>query len=161
MPNPGLSFSKETILNLSIPEPNSGCWLWLGNLSTAGYGRFKTSGVHRKAHRASYILFVGSVPDGQIVRHLCHNKCCVNPEHLAPGTEYDNAQDNVRARIPLSKKYLQSRIDLRHLSPVQENEVREKYKGKKKHTRGGITFESLAREYSTTIKVIWRIINND
>lgn len=154
-----IPFSQQTILDMSIPEPNSGCWLWLGNLATNGYGRFKSGGIQRKAHRVSYIVFKGPVPDFLLIRHTCHNKCCVNPEHLVPGTNLDNAQDNKRAGIPLSEKYIQSRIDLRTFSAEKENEIREKYKGKKKHTRGGVTFEGLAREYNTTLKVIWRIIN--
>lgn len=78
-----------------IPEPNSGCWLWLGHLDHKGYGSFrvdpkKTAG---RAHRVSYRLFKGLVPDGLMVCHTCDVPCCVNPDHLFLGTATDNMRD--------------------------------------------------------------------
>lgn len=47
-------------------------------------------------HRAIYEVYVGEIPKGHVIRHLCHNKNCVNPAHLATGTQYDNVMDSVR-----------------------------------------------------------------
>jgi len=87
--------TKETIEQWSIPEPNSGCWLWIGALTGGGYG---TLSIGRKlwlAHRLSYRVFVAD-PSDLVVRHGCDNPACVNPEHLSLGSHADNTQDAVR-----------------------------------------------------------------
>lgn len=68
-----------------IPEPNSGCWLWLGRLRR-GYGRFARTGCHRYAYRK----LVGAIPDGLQIDHLCRTTCCVNPAHLEAVTQREN-----------------------------------------------------------------------
>jgi hypothetical protein len=68
------------------PEPNSGCWIWLGCRDKAGYGRVSVKGLSNldveNAHRVAYELFRGSIPIGHVIDHLCRNKWCVNPAHL-------------------------------------------------------------------------------
>lgn len=82
---------------LVMPEPNSGCWLWLGTLSK-GYGRVVRNGKGRRpnasaqAHRLSYIHARGPIGDGLALDHLCRNRCCVNPDHLEPVTIGDNVR---------------------------------------------------------------------
>lgn len=75
---------------LYTPEPNSGCWLWTGGTTTAGYGIFLKDGKSTTAHRASYELFVGEIPEGFDVDHLCRVRCCVNPDHLEAVTRKEN-----------------------------------------------------------------------
>jgi HNH endonuclease len=77
---------------MSIPEPNTGCWLWLGGSIRGGYGITKVSGQSRLAHRASYAEYVGD-PGKQYVMHKCDTPACVNPGHLALGSPRDNAID--------------------------------------------------------------------
>lgn len=72
------------------------CWQWTGSFVSPGYGRIMVDGKTIKAHRYSYLLYNGDIPDGMVVRHICHNKACVNPEHLLIGTPKDNTQDSVR-----------------------------------------------------------------
>lgn len=57
----------------------NGCWKWTAARHVAGYGAFSAGGY---AHRESYRLFVGEIPDGLHIHHKCHNKWCVNPGHL-------------------------------------------------------------------------------
>lgn len=84
---------EERFFEFVHPEPNTGCWLWDGHLNHAGYGKFGYKGENGLAHRASYDMFVAPIPEGLYVLHRCDVPCCVNPEHLFPGTQNDNVQD--------------------------------------------------------------------
>lgn len=76
------------------PEPNSGCWLWTG--ARAGdYGQTHHAGRHMLAHRRSYELSCGPIPQRMNVLHRCDNKSCVNPDHLEVGTQKKNMQDAI------------------------------------------------------------------
>lgn len=76
------------------PEPNSGCWLWTGELNNKGYGTFTHGrGVRWLAHRASYIEANGPIAEGVCVLHKCDTPACMNPQHLFAGTLYDNWHD--------------------------------------------------------------------
>lgn len=77
--------SKAAILKRVIVEPE-GCWLWIGRIDPGGYGRL--SG--RLAHRVSYEEFVGAIPAGLTLDHLCYVAACVRPEHLEPVTIVEN-----------------------------------------------------------------------
>lgn len=66
-----------------IPEPNSGCWLWIAT-NRGGYGRVKFRGRLCEAHRVSWVLYRGDLPDNLDIDHKCRNRCCVNPDHLEP-----------------------------------------------------------------------------
>lgn len=84
------STAIERLLDLSIPEPNSGCWIWMGQLNEKGYGRIRHLGRTRFAHRVSFELFTGRTAEDHL-DHLCRVRCCINPEHLEPVTPRENA----------------------------------------------------------------------
>ena len=81
---------RERLMTHSIPEPNTGCWLWTGALEGDGYGLMKVNRRMVRAARASYETFVGPIPEGLTIDHLCRQRCCINPEHLEPVTNREN-----------------------------------------------------------------------
>ena len=81
--------------DLFIPEPNSGCWLWIGS-DTGEYGVFWMNGRSMGAHRVAWLIYRGEIPAGLCVLHNCDTPLCVNPDHLWLGTKGDNKSDCVR-----------------------------------------------------------------
>jgi len=98
----------DELFENSIPEPNFGCWLWLGSTPGQGYaylGKAKTGGraVWEIANKDRF-------PTGFIACHSCDVKSCVNPSHIYPGTKKDNGKDAVingrhRPRGPSNHSY--------------------------------------------------------
>lgn len=66
------------------------CWLWRAKRDAAGYGHFWLDRHDALAHRVAYRLYVGEIPDGLEIDHLCRNKSCVNPSHLEPVSAKEN-----------------------------------------------------------------------
>lgn len=77
----------------SIPEPNSGCVLWIECVNAHGYGRVRWEGRPQLCHRLSYAVAFGPIPQGMSVLHKCDNPGCINPDHLRLGTQADNNAD--------------------------------------------------------------------
>lgn len=82
------------------------CWYWLGSIIWKDsievryqYGRFSAGGKRYKAHRVSFVITYGGIPDSHVVRHECDNPKCVNPHHLITGTQLENDMDRtIRGR---------------------------------------------------------------
>jgi hypothetical protein len=63
-------------------DAHNDCWEWTGFKSDDGYGQISLNGKSAKAHRVSYELFVGPIPKGHQIDHMCRNHACVRPDHL-------------------------------------------------------------------------------
>lgn len=77
---------KESLLRAVSIDDIGDCWIWQGAINHRGYGNLRG----RMAHRISYELFVGEIPKGLQLDHLCLNKACVNFTHLEPVTNREN-----------------------------------------------------------------------
>jgi len=95
---------------------SNGCWIYTGYKNECGYGRFRVAGKKTLAHRFSYEMRVGNIPDGMLVLHTCDNPACIKPEHLYLGKDKDNAGDMVdRKRQWLQRAKEQGlRFDIRN-----------------------------------------------
>lgn len=90
-----LEWFQKTFWRNVIRLPH-GCWIWTGRLDSHGYGQYQFKGTTWRAHRFSYLLTYGRIPDQKMVCHKCNHPRCVNPFHLYTGTAKDNAADRKR-----------------------------------------------------------------
>lgn len=87
---------REVLLSGSMPEPMSGCWIWVRYRQPRGYGLLSFRGRTTLAHRAAFQSFRGPIPEGMELDHLCRVRCCVNPDHLEPVTRLTNVRRGIR-----------------------------------------------------------------
>ena len=88
-------------------DKSSDCWIWTGFIDKDGYGTFRNDPKSHggRAHRFSYELVYGKIPEGYEVCHYCDNPSCVNPSHLWLGTRLTNEQDKTRkGRRPIGNR---------------------------------------------------------
>lgn len=123
----------EKFMEKISPEPNSGCWLWVGAVMNTGYGSFYM-GKTVLAHRASYRFFCEEIPEGLHVLHKCDTPLCVNPDHLFLGTDLDNKRDMVEkkrqaygVRNARSKITPETVVQVRTMTHLKLREVSEKF----------------------------------
>lgn len=80
-------------LRRRVSEADNGCWVWTGPTSPSGYAIMRSRRLdEQRAHRISYRLHVGDIPDGMVVDHLCRHTSCVNPAHLEVVTQRENVR---------------------------------------------------------------------
>jgi len=143
------------------------CWVWLGSKDKDGYGHLMYKGRRwQGAHRVSWEMVNGEIPEGICICHECDHPWCVNPDHLFPGTSQDNTHDRMvkgrSAKGFCNGQYTHPEKRCRgehhpraRYSWVEICEIRERF------SAGGVTRGQLAREYSTDTTNITRILKGD
>lgn len=172
-PRPTLSERLSAKLDKAGPipahRPELGrCWLWTGSRmpEPQNYGQIYGRGRQLLAHRASYEIAVGPIPDGLWVLHRCDNPPCVNPEHLFLGTAADNSYDMVhKGRMrhnPLTgeawrRAHLAAlpRGEANHNTKISDADVA---RLRARWTRGGVTQEALGVEFGLTQTHVSKIV---
>ena len=76
----------------NITIDSNECWIWLRFKDRDGYGRIKVNGKRQAIHRLSYETYVGPIPEGLQLDHLCRVRHCINPDHLEPVTNAENSR---------------------------------------------------------------------
>jgi hypothetical protein len=128
-----------------IPEPNSGCWLWLGAITNHGYGVLKEAQKQWPAHRYAWTLTYGPIPEGLQVLHRCDVRCCVNPSHLFLGAHADNMTDMVvkgRSRSHPGESQWQSKLTAEEVLAIRAD--------MRPHP-------TIARDYGVRSTTVWKI----
>lgn len=94
-----------------VTDPNE-CWLWTATLNSDGYGQFWTGEAVVKAHRWAYEHWIGPIPEGRELDHLCRVASCVNPAHLQPVTHHENV---LRGNAPAARQARQTHCKRGHV----------------------------------------------
>lgn len=105
--SPRRSIEERLYSKIHFPSDEDGCWEWVGAKDLTGYGRIKVNRKVEMAHRVSYSVFVGEIPEGHDIDHECCNPPCVRPDHLQPATRSENTRrgygPNIAAAYQRSK----------------------------------------------------------
>lgn len=141
-------------------EKGDGCWIWKGAKLGFGYGMMRFNGRNTGAHRASWLLHFGEIPEAMFVCHRCDNPGCVRPDHLFLGTHQDNVADAVSKGRQARGVSFANRPVLRgeacgasKLTEAQVIAIRAKWEA------GNVTKMDLVREFGVTHPTIRRIIS--
>lgn len=124
-----------------LTDKSGECWIWTGSRAK-GYGRLTAFGRVMKAHRLSWELHYGPIPDKMLVCHLCDNPPCVRPEHLWLGNDKENLADRDQKGRQARGSMIKNTAKLSESAVV---EMRDLWK-----TKEVLTFEALSRRYGIT-----------
>lgn len=123
------------------------CWLWKSGKNRRGYGKTNINSKNIAAHRMSYMLFKGELPDDKLVCHTCDNPSCVKPAHLWLGTTEENTADMVEKKRSLfGEKHSKAKITVKDVIAIREL-------GKE-----GIVQEKIAQKFGLTSGYVNSII---
>lgn len=126
------------------------CWEWSGARLDNGYGKMTPTGKAGSigAHRVSWEIHFGPIPEGLFVCHHCDNRRCVRPDHLFLGTPADNQADAAeKGRRPLGEGHANSKLNDEAVRAIRTL-----------HAAGGITGKQLAQQFGVTPQTICDVL---
>ena len=128
---------------------HSGCWLWTaGKRGSLNYGGFTLDGRESLAHRVSWRIFRGKVPEGAHVLHRCDIPNCCRPDHLFLGTHSDNMRDMTRkGRSPAGEANGNAR-----LTESMVREIRRQY------SSGTHTYKTLGSLFGIPMRTVQGVV---
>ncbi len=148
--NYALKLSSEEIFWANLEKLNDNeCWVYTKCISTAGYGRIQINRKFISAHRFSYQLHFGDIPEGMFVCHHCDNPPCCNPYHLFLGTSSDNSND-------MAAKFRNDKGEEHWNNKLNEAQVLEI----KSLIKNGDPVSVIAKMYGIHVNTIYDIRNN-
>lgn len=128
---------------------DDGCWLWTAGKKRKGYGVFSLKSKDRTAHRVSWAIHTGSIPDDLHCLHRCDCPPCVNPAHLFLGTNADNVADKTaKNRQVKGESSTKAKLTEKQVIEIRLN-------------AGKSTAVELAKQYGVTSAVIRKVITRD
>lgn len=130
------------------------CWLFVGSRHHLGYGQFTLNGRVNKAHRVSWMIHYGEIPEGMCVLHRCDVRNCINPAHLFLGTQQDNIADMVAKGRQRAGRQRGVDNPMSKLTPETVKEIRAAYK------EGAISQHKLAKLFKVSPMTVNRIVNH-
>ena len=97
--------SREAFFKKHVEvDEATGCWNWTGALARGGYGAFEGDRGTTKSHRWAYAHYIGPIPDGLVIDHLCRNRKCCNPQHLEAVTQKENVKRGNSGKYQRNRK---------------------------------------------------------
>ena len=152
-----MDIDKEAFWSkVDIKDTAKDCWNWLGAKKPKGYGNLRANKQYLLAHRVSFELANGPIPNGFIVCHTCDNPSCCNPSHLMLGTNKSNSIDMLIKNRQKDKKYAAkgARNGMSKLNEEKVLAIRRDYKAGLKNQY------ELAEFYGVTQPAIGSILRN-
>lgn len=140
---------KKRLLSKYRVNEATGCWEWTGQRKKDrfDYGLLWIGQGVKRAHRVSYEVHKGPIPEGLDILHSCDNPPCINPDHLSVGTRGENCTDAAsRDRFPLNEKHHNTKLTVEQVKEIREYD-------------GDFTQAELAKLYGVHQSLINRIIN--
>jgi len=129
---------------------DSECWEWTASRTLGGYGQMEVAGKFQSAHRMSWVIAFGAIPDDMCVLHKCDNPRCVNPNHLFLGDTKDNVMDRERKGRGRSQH---SNLFVRKFTDDQIAAMRA-------DKLNGVTTAQLMAKYGISRQYVQRIVSN-
>lgn len=115
---------KKRLLSKYKVNEATGCWEWTGQKKKDkfAYGLIWIGDRNYRAHRVSYEIHKGPIPEGLDILHSCDNPPCINPDHLSVGTRGENCQDAAsRDRFPLNEKHHNTKLSAQDVIDIRAN----------------------------------------
>jgi len=128
------------------------CWNWTGYINDSGYGEYRLNYKLLRAHRVSYELHYGPIPDGYHVCHHCDNRTCVNPAHLFLGKDIDNVRDMDSKGRRINAPQLGEAHGMAKLTVEQVQTIRQL-------AASGVSYAGLANRFQISDTHVWRIVS--